>query len=357
MRDLRARCQRVAESAPARSAHVAQVSGRMVPPTPCLVTRVWGQALSRENNPINRTLGGRGMSKSRMLIAAAVAALSVMLIGGAGPAAAQSSTPFTKTVKMTGKAKNGKKFNGTYTIERFTRRGNAQYAVGTVKGRFKGRNVTRRNVRVPVGDPAGADRRRLAAAPAHAARPDPGRLPGPQSEPAADRPEPARPARRHEPDRGAGRGRPRRGEPARQPAVRGHRPARPAGPDAGFGSSRSSSTRCSRWCPAPRRAHARSGPPRPCGGAGPLSSPAVRHLLRHPADRAQAPRQLHRRHHAVRGRPGSRRPGDLLHRRPALDHGRVRRRGAARSSRTTWRPCLSPPGSTPSAASCSASPT
>ena len=90
------------------------------------------------------------MSKSRMLIAAAVAALSVMLIGGAGPAAAQSSTPFTKTVKMTGKAKNGKKFTGTYTIKRFTRRGSAQYAVGTVKGRFKGRNVTRRNVRVPV---------------------------------------------------------------------------------------------------------------------------------------------------------------------------------------------------------------
>ena len=44
-----------------------------------------------------------------------------MLIGGAGPAAAQTSgTPLTKTVAMTGKAKNGKKFNGTYTIDRFT---------------------------------------------------------------------------------------------------------------------------------------------------------------------------------------------------------------------------------------------
>ena len=64
------------------------------------------------------------MSKSRMVLAAAVAALAVMLIGGAGPAAAQTSTtPLTKTVKMTGTAKNGKKFNGTYTIKRFTHRG------------------------------------------------------------------------------------------------------------------------------------------------------------------------------------------------------------------------------------------
>ena len=40
------------------------------------------------------------------------------------------------------------------------------------------------------------------------------------------------------------------------------------------------------------------------------------HLLRHPAHRAQAPGQLHRRDHAVRRRPGPRR-GDLLRRRPA----------------------------------------
>jgi len=91
------------------------------------------------------------MSKSRMLVVAAVAALATMLIGGAGPAAAQTSgTPFTKTVDMTGKAKNGKKFTGTYTIDRFTRRGGKQYAVGTLKGRLKGRRVSRENVRIPV---------------------------------------------------------------------------------------------------------------------------------------------------------------------------------------------------------------
>ena len=91
------------------------------------------------------------MSKSRMVLAAAVAALAVMLIGGAGPAAAQTSTtPLTKTVKMTGTAKNGKKFNGTYTIKRFTHRGSKLYAVGTLKGRLKGRRVTKNNVRVPA---------------------------------------------------------------------------------------------------------------------------------------------------------------------------------------------------------------
>jgi hypothetical protein len=89
------------------------------------------------------------MSKSRTLLIAATTALAVMLIGGAGTAAAQT-TPLTKTVAMTGKAKNGKKFTGTYTIQRFTRSGGKQYAVGTVKGRLKGRRVTRKNVKVPV---------------------------------------------------------------------------------------------------------------------------------------------------------------------------------------------------------------
>ena len=91
------------------------------------------------------------MSKSRMLLLAAFAALSVMLIGGAGPAAAQTSpTKLTKTVKLTGKTASGKKFNGTYTIQRFTRSGGKLFAVGTVKGRVKGHKVTKRNVRIPA---------------------------------------------------------------------------------------------------------------------------------------------------------------------------------------------------------------
>jgi hypothetical protein len=91
------------------------------------------------------------MSKSRMLVVAAFTALAAMLIGGAGSAAAQTSgTPLTKSLAMTGKAKNGKKFTGTYTIDRFVRKGNKQYAVGTLKGRLTGRRVSRENVRIPV---------------------------------------------------------------------------------------------------------------------------------------------------------------------------------------------------------------
>jgi hypothetical protein len=93
------------------------------------------------------------MTKSRMTALAAVAAFALLLIGGAGPAAAQSK-PLTKVVKMTGTAKNGKKFTGTYTINRFTYRTrngkHIMYAVGTVKGRLKNRSVTRRGVFVPA---------------------------------------------------------------------------------------------------------------------------------------------------------------------------------------------------------------
>ena len=125
---------------------------------------------------------------------------------------------------MTGKAKNGKKFTGTYTIERFARSGGKQYAVGTLKGRLGGRRVTRKNVQIPV-----ALERHQAAGASQLPNPTPGacqildlvlqpidlNLLGLRV--------------RHEPDRGPDRGRPRRRGPARQPAVRDHRHPRPAG--------------------------------------------------------------------------------------------------------------------------------
>ncbi len=53
---------------------------------------------------------------------------------------------------MTGTAKNGKKFTGTYTIDRFVSRGGKVLAVGTLKGRLKHRHVTRHGVRMPVSN-------------------------------------------------------------------------------------------------------------------------------------------------------------------------------------------------------------
>src|SRR4051794_33087140 len=91
------------------------------------------------------------MSKSRMTLVAVVTAFAVMLVGGVGTAAAQNATkPASQVVKMSGTAKNGKKFKGTYAIKRFTTRGGKVYAVGQLKGRLKGRNVKRSGVRVPA---------------------------------------------------------------------------------------------------------------------------------------------------------------------------------------------------------------
>lgn len=91
------------------------------------------------------------MTKSRIAVLGAVAAFALLLVGGAGPAAAQTTgTPLTQVVEMTGTAKNGKKFTGTYTISRFTQSGGKVYAVGTLKGKLKGRSVKRSGVRIPA---------------------------------------------------------------------------------------------------------------------------------------------------------------------------------------------------------------
>ena len=97
---------------------------------------------------------------------------------------------------------------------------------------------------------------------------------------------------------------------SRAPRAATPRPA-DAGPQRAARAGSTAPRRCTEIDPAGARAPARAGRR--------ASLPARADLLRHPADRAQAPRQLHRRDHAVRRRPGSRRPGDLLHRRPARD--------------------------------------
>ena len=87
------------------------------------------------------------MSRTRLAVLAATISCGLLL--GAGPAAAQADS-LTKVVPITGKAENGKKFRGTYTIQRFANRNGKVRAIGTLKGRLTGRNVTRRNVAMPV---------------------------------------------------------------------------------------------------------------------------------------------------------------------------------------------------------------
>lgn len=93
------------------------------------------------------------MTKFRLAAAAVTTSCALMLVGGAGTAAAQdtaAATPLTQTIAMTGTAKNGKQFNGTYTIKRFEAEGDDVVAVGTLKGKLKGRHVSRTGVRIPV---------------------------------------------------------------------------------------------------------------------------------------------------------------------------------------------------------------
>jgi hypothetical protein len=86
---------------------------------------------------------------------AALAALMVCAVslGAAGTASAAQEppkTPLTKKVKVTGT----KGFKGTYTIDRFARRGGKLVAIGTLKGTMRKRGatlrVTRKNVRMPA---------------------------------------------------------------------------------------------------------------------------------------------------------------------------------------------------------------
>jgi hypothetical protein len=91
------------------------------------------------------------MSCTRLAAAAATLAC-VLLLGGAGSAAAQTgaTTDLTKRLAVSGTGKGGKKFTGTYTIDRFVARGDEVFSVGTLKGKLKNRRVKRENVRMPV---------------------------------------------------------------------------------------------------------------------------------------------------------------------------------------------------------------
>jgi hypothetical protein len=88
------------------------------------------------------------MLSSRLPLLALLACLAAMFV--AGPAQAQSTTaPLTKTVALTGKAANGKAFNGKFAISNFKAVGGKTYAVGTLTGTVKNRKVTR-TVSIPV---------------------------------------------------------------------------------------------------------------------------------------------------------------------------------------------------------------
>lgn len=93
----------------------------------------------------------------RIVLTAVFACLVLALVGapaagastgGASPQATDAG-PLYK-MPMTGTAKNGKQFKGSYGIYRFVVKDGKVWSVGTLSGRLKGRHVTRGNVMMPA---------------------------------------------------------------------------------------------------------------------------------------------------------------------------------------------------------------
>jgi hypothetical protein len=82
---------------------------------------------------------------------------AVCAVVALAPATATAQDPgLTQVMLVTGKAKNGKQFSGTYAINRFTTSAGRLASVGTLKGRLGNRRVTERGVRMPATLSSGA---------------------------------------------------------------------------------------------------------------------------------------------------------------------------------------------------------
>jgi hypothetical protein len=93
------------------------------------------------------------------LVVAVAACLAFGAVGAPAAGAANGKAAAAKVTNIaplynlpvTGVAKNGRKFTGTYGIQRFVVRRGKVVSVGTLKGRLRGRRVTRNNVIMPAG--------------------------------------------------------------------------------------------------------------------------------------------------------------------------------------------------------------
>jgi hypothetical protein len=93
-----------------------------------------------------------------MRVRMALLAMAVCAAVAAAPATAGAQKPagLTKVVPVTGKSKSGKKFTGTYAINRFKASRGRVLAVGTLRGRLGDRRVTKRGVAMPAAVSKGA---------------------------------------------------------------------------------------------------------------------------------------------------------------------------------------------------------
>ena len=87
---------------------------------------------------------------SRVSLAAAAVTIVCALMLPSVASAQEGPARLSQVVPLSGKAKNGRSFTGTYTIERFIAKGGKAYSVGTVKGKLGSKKVTKENVRLPA---------------------------------------------------------------------------------------------------------------------------------------------------------------------------------------------------------------
>ena len=102
----------------------------------------------------------------RSLLVAAVGSVALCAVGVPAASAATgtavtsrtSSVPALYKLPVHGVAENGKKFKGTYRIQRFIVRHGRVVSTGTLKGRLNGHRITRHDVRTRarLRGPAGA---------------------------------------------------------------------------------------------------------------------------------------------------------------------------------------------------------
>ena len=100
----------------------------------------------------------------RIALVAALATIAFAAVGVSGASAASGTgaspqvtdagplytVPVSDTSPISGKAKNGKTFKGTYAIYRFVVKNGKVYSAGTLSGRLNGRHVKRGNVLMPA---------------------------------------------------------------------------------------------------------------------------------------------------------------------------------------------------------------
>jgi hypothetical protein len=85
----------------------------------------------------------------RLPLLLAIAFCGALLLPGGASAAETEGTSFKK-VPITGKAANGQKFVGSYTIDRFAKKGSKVVAIGKLTGKLGGKKVSKPGVAMPV---------------------------------------------------------------------------------------------------------------------------------------------------------------------------------------------------------------